>query len=106
MSNAKFATPVSSKGSKTMSDSIYHVIRATLLSVLVWYTLTHLADLIRFTNDLLAAPPHTKTVLTIVLSLLTFTTCMVFIAVHYLSKVAIEMVKQARSTPNIHDVQN
>ena len=106
MSNAKFATPVSSKGSKTMSDSIYHVIRATLLSVLVWYTLTHLADLIRFTNDLLAAPPHTTTVLTIVLSLLTFTTYMVFIAVHYLSKVAIEMVKQARSTPNVHDVQN
>ena len=106
MSNAKFHTPVSSKGSRTMNDSIYHIIRATLLSVIVWYMLTHLADLIQFTNDLLAAPPHTRTVLTITLSLFTFVTYMVFIAVHYLSKVAIEMIKQARSTPNNHDVQN
>lgn len=68
MSNAKLHTPVSSKGSKTMNDSIYHIIRATLLSVIVWYTLTHLADLIQSTNDLLAAPPHTRTVITIALS--------------------------------------
>lgn len=106
MSNAKITMPISSKGSKTMNDSTYHIIRATLLSVLVWYTLTHLADLIQFTNDLLAAPPHTRTVITIALSLFTFTTYMVCIAVHYLSKVTIEMIKQARSNPNVHDVQN
>ena len=34
MSNAKLVTPVSSKGSKTMNDSIYHIIRVTLLSVI------------------------------------------------------------------------
>lgn len=105
MSNAKMTMPISSKGSKTMNDSTYHIIRATLLSVLVWYTFTHLADLIRSTNDLLAAPPHTKTVITIALSVFTFVTYMAFIAVHYPSKVAIEMIKQARSTLNVHDVQ-
>lgn len=106
MSNAKTTTLTSSKGSKTMSNSVHHILRATLLSVLVWYTLTHLDNLIQFANDLSAAPPHAKTVVIILLSLLTFTTYMACIAIEYLSKVVAEMIKQARSTPKGLDVQN
>lgn len=106
MSNAKPTTLTSSKGSKTMSNSVHHILRATLLSILVWYTLTHLDNLIQFANDLSAASPHARAMVIILLSLLTFTTYIACIAIEYLSKVVTEMIKQARSTPKGLDIQN
>ena len=91
------------EGSMTMSYLTRHILRATLLSILVWYTLTYLDDLIRFANELLAAPPHARVI--VLLSLFTFATYMVCITIECLSKVATEMIKQTRSAPKGHDVR-
>lgn len=105
MSNANATTLTSLKGSMTMGYLTRHILRAALLSILVWYTLTYLDDLIRFANELLAAPPHARAMVIVLLSLLTFATYMVFITVECLSKVVTEMIKQTRSVPKCHDVR-
>jgi len=93
------------EGSMTMSYLTRHILRATLLSILVWYTLTYLDDLIRFANELLAAPPHARAMVIVLLSLFTFATYMVSITVECLSKVATEMIKQTRGAPKGRDVR-
>lgn len=106
MSNANATTLTSLKGSMTKSYLTRHILRATLSSILVWYTLTYLDDLIRFANDLLAAPPHTRAMVIVLLSLFTFATYMVCITVECLSIVATEMIKQTcRGAPKGRDVQ-
>ena len=105
MSNANTTTLTSLKGSATMSNLNRHILRATLISVLVWYTLTYLDDLIRFANELLAAPPHARAMVTILLSMITFATYMVCITIECLSKVVTEMIKQARRAPKGRDVR-
>lgn len=105
MSNANATTLTSLKGSLTMSNLTRHILRATLLSILVWYTLTYLDDLIRFANELLAAPPHARAMVIVLLSLITFATYMVCIAVECLSKVVTEMIRQTRGAPKGRDVR-
>jgi len=84
-----------------MSSLTRHVIRATTLSVVVWCVLTHLEGLIQFTKELLAADPHKKSMMTVVISASTFATYILGVGiVEHLESITGMIIKMCQAPKN------
>ena len=84
-----------------MSSLTRRIIRATTLSVVVWCILTHLEGLIQFTKEFMAADPHKKSMMTVVISASTFVTYILGAGiVNHLESIIEMIIKMCRAPKN------
>lgn len=87
-----------------MSSLTRRIIRATTLSVIVWCILTHLEGLMQLTKEFIAADPHKKSMMTIVISVSTFVTYILGVGiVEQLESITEMIIKMCQAPKNDDD---
>ena len=94
-------TTTTAKWTNKMSNLIRHILPGILFSFLVWCVLAHLEVLVQFAEDLIAASPHDRAMITILFSAFAFMSYVTCIFIVNLPKMVAEMIKQMRHTGDV-----
>lgn len=87
-----------------MSILTRRIIRAAILSVVVWCVLTHLEGLIQLAKEFMAADPHKKSMMTVDVSVSTFVTYILGAGiVEQLESITEMIIKMCRAPKNEDD---
>ena len=94
-------TTTTAKWTNKMSNLIRHILPGILFSFLVWCVLAHLEVLVQFAEDLIAASPHDRAMISILFSAFAFMSYVTCIFIVNLPKMVAEMIKQMRHTGDV-----